>query len=262
MDDRFRGVPGDLPGPVPGLRQDSRLERRYRRLLACYPARYRRVHEDEMLAVLMSGAPDGKHRPGLAEAADLILGALRVWCQPSRGGMAGRRGALALIAAGALLGLLAGIVIAAARPPLSGTDVAIRPDTPGKPFSNLVLERAAQAVRPALARQDRQSQVQISRVSGGVVLISATGANAEHAATAVAHSYIAYLSGQNALSRGGKMHPKLLYVSSVSPRGSEWTDVLDAGGLGALSGGLCGAVIGALGVAALSRRPGRRFRIT
>src|SRR5207302_7906103 len=62
------------------------LERGYRRLLVFYPAAYRRIHEEEMLAVLMTAAPGGKRRPGIAEAADLILGALRVRCQPSRNG--------------------------------------------------------------------------------------------------------------------------------------------------------------------------------
>ena len=47
----------------------DRLERGYRRLLACYPAAWRRAHEQEMLAVLMTAAPEGKPRPGLGEAA-------------------------------------------------------------------------------------------------------------------------------------------------------------------------------------------------
>jgi hypothetical protein len=106
-----------LAGPGPVLTDDSRLERGYRRLLALYPARYRRVHEQEMLAVLMTAAARGQHRPGLAEAADLIIGALRVWCQTLRGGVPGWRGALALIGAGTVLGLLVGILFASASPP-------------------------------------------------------------------------------------------------------------------------------------------------
>jgi len=78
-----RTYPGRLP-PEAG-----RLERGYRRLLVFFPAPYRRVHEEEMLAVLMTAAPGGKRRPGIAEAADLILGALRVRCQPQRDGDAG-----------------------------------------------------------------------------------------------------------------------------------------------------------------------------
>ena len=87
----LRCVLADLPVPAPVLQCVSRippeagsLERGYRRLLFFYPARYRRVHEEEMLAVLVTAAPEGKRRPGIAEAADLIWGALRVRCQPSR----------------------------------------------------------------------------------------------------------------------------------------------------------------------------------
>jgi hypothetical protein len=50
----------------------SALERRYRRLLAWYPAEHRRRYGEEMIGVLMAAAPDGVHRPGLAGAADLI----------------------------------------------------------------------------------------------------------------------------------------------------------------------------------------------
>src|SRR5437762_13514684 len=76
----LRRVLAGLPGQGPVAGQDSRLERAYRRLLVFYPRRYRRVHEEEMLAVLITAAPAGKTRPNLAEAADLILGGLRVRC--------------------------------------------------------------------------------------------------------------------------------------------------------------------------------------
>lgn len=52
------------------------LERRYRRLLKCFPARYRREHEQEILSVLMDGAEEGQRRPGLADAADLVMSAI------------------------------------------------------------------------------------------------------------------------------------------------------------------------------------------
>jgi hypothetical protein len=80
----LRRVLADLPDPG----HTGPLARGYRWLLACYPAWYRRIHEDEMLAVLMADAPPGKQRPGLAEAADLLMGALRIRCQPSRTGEA------------------------------------------------------------------------------------------------------------------------------------------------------------------------------
>src|SRR6202007_219925 len=55
-------------------------------------------HEEEMLAVLMTAAPDGKRWPGMREAADLIWGAVRVRCQPSRSSAEpGWRDALAVV---------------------------------------------------------------------------------------------------------------------------------------------------------------------
>jgi hypothetical protein len=54
------------------------LERRYRRLLALYPRDHRRQHEEEMLGVLLADAHEGQRRPGFAESADLVIGALRI----------------------------------------------------------------------------------------------------------------------------------------------------------------------------------------
>lgn len=59
------------------------LEQGYRRLLACYPRAFRRENEQEILAVLMDSARDGQRRPGLAESADLIRGALRMRLRPA-----------------------------------------------------------------------------------------------------------------------------------------------------------------------------------
>jgi hypothetical protein len=66
-----------MSGPPP-------LERRYRRLLACYPKAFRRDSEDEIIAVLLATAAHGQRRVGLAEAADLLLGALRMHLGLSR----------------------------------------------------------------------------------------------------------------------------------------------------------------------------------
>jgi hypothetical protein len=57
---------------------DSALERRYRRLLAWYPAAFRREREEEILAVLLASAPDGQRRPRLAESFDLIRSAIGI----------------------------------------------------------------------------------------------------------------------------------------------------------------------------------------
>jgi hypothetical protein len=52
------------------------LERRYRRLLACYPAGFRHEHRQEILSVLMAGAEEGQRWPRLAEVADLLRSAI------------------------------------------------------------------------------------------------------------------------------------------------------------------------------------------
>jgi hypothetical protein len=66
------------------LTDQARLERGYRRVLACYPRSFRRESEDEIVAVLMSTASADQRRVGLAEAGDLIRGAVRMRLRPSR----------------------------------------------------------------------------------------------------------------------------------------------------------------------------------
>ncbi len=63
------------------------LERRYGRLLACYPRAFLREHEKEILAVLMAGADESQQRPRLGEAVNLIKHALWMRLGLSRGGI-------------------------------------------------------------------------------------------------------------------------------------------------------------------------------
>ena len=65
------------------MSEPARLERGYRRLLACYPRAYRRENGEEILAVLLACAYDGQQRPGLAASADLIKGAMRMRLWPA-----------------------------------------------------------------------------------------------------------------------------------------------------------------------------------
>jgi hypothetical protein len=58
------------------MNDETPLERRYRRLLKFFPARYRREHEQEILTVLMAGAGDGQQRPTLGDSADLLMSAI------------------------------------------------------------------------------------------------------------------------------------------------------------------------------------------
>jgi hypothetical protein len=67
----------------------DQLERAYGRLLRWYPAGHRARHADEMLGVLMAGAGSGRRRPGLADSADLIGGALRIRLRAATTGSAG-----------------------------------------------------------------------------------------------------------------------------------------------------------------------------
>jgi hypothetical protein len=58
------------------MNDSTKLERRYRRLLALYPRAFRRERAPEMLSVLMAGAGAGQRRPGLAESVDLVSNAM------------------------------------------------------------------------------------------------------------------------------------------------------------------------------------------
>lgn len=66
-----------------GARGD--LERSYRRLLRCYPSRYRARQQEEMLAVLMAGSKPDQARASRAESVDLLAGAARSWVGLSLG---------------------------------------------------------------------------------------------------------------------------------------------------------------------------------
>jgi hypothetical protein len=53
------------------------LERRYRRLLAWFPAEHRTFYAEEMIGVLLASAPDDQSRPGWAETIDIAIAGLR-----------------------------------------------------------------------------------------------------------------------------------------------------------------------------------------
>jgi hypothetical protein len=80
--------------------EQAKLERRYRRLLACYPRAFRRENTEEILAVLLACAQEGQQRPGLAASADLIKGAIHAWLRPAPGRPRNVRVAMRLMYAG------------------------------------------------------------------------------------------------------------------------------------------------------------------
>jgi hypothetical protein len=89
----------------------ARLERGYRRLLAWYPAAFRQESEEEILVVLLDTARDGQRRVGLAEAADLIRGALRMRLRPPGRPPRTLRNAVKLMCLGATVELASLITI-------------------------------------------------------------------------------------------------------------------------------------------------------
>jgi hypothetical protein len=95
------------------MSEQARLERRYRRLLACYPRAFRRENEEEILAVLLACAQEGQQRPGLAASADMIKGAVQVWLRPAPGQPHSVRIAIRLVCAGAVAQLATMLMIVA-----------------------------------------------------------------------------------------------------------------------------------------------------
>lgn len=90
----------------------SALEDRYRRLLRWYPAEHRRVHEEEMLGVLLAAAGPGRSRPPVRDALDLVLGGVGIRLRRASRSFAGEdwRDAAALLSVIAPLFLLADAV--------------------------------------------------------------------------------------------------------------------------------------------------------
>ena len=89
----------------------EKLERGYRRVLACYPRSFLSDSEDEIVAVLLDTADEGQQRVRLAEAADLIRGALRMRLRPASRPPRAVRGAVRLVCVGAVAQLAAAVTI-------------------------------------------------------------------------------------------------------------------------------------------------------
>jgi hypothetical protein len=56
----------------------AQLERAYRRLIEFYPRSFRHENTEEIIAVLLATAREDQRRPSIAEASDLLRGALRM----------------------------------------------------------------------------------------------------------------------------------------------------------------------------------------
>lgn len=109
---------------------DPALERRYRRLLAWYPAAFRREREEEILAVLLASAPDGQRRPRLAESLDVIRSAIGIRVRRISSWLRGQRqaeGLAAFTVAAPVMLLLATILEIAVPYRLGSAAAGVRP---------------------------------------------------------------------------------------------------------------------------------------
>jgi hypothetical protein len=124
--------------------RDPALERRYRRLLAWYPAAFRREQEEEMLAVLLAGARRGQRRPALPESIDLIRSAIGIRARllGSRRPGPGWADGLAVFSVTAPVVLLLATVLEVAVPQIGGLHLLS--------FWPFVVALACQAVIAAL----------------------------------------------------------------------------------------------------------------
>jgi hypothetical protein len=83
------------------------LERRYRRLLRCYPPSHRAFHREEMLGVLLAAARPGQRTPGLRETVNLAACGLAIRVRRIPGWLAADAGQDAL----AVVSLIAPVVV-------------------------------------------------------------------------------------------------------------------------------------------------------
>ena len=72
------------------------LERRYRRLLRCYPPAHRAFHREEMLGVLLDTARPGQRTPGLGQTVNLAACGLAIRVRRIPGWLAAAAGQDAL----------------------------------------------------------------------------------------------------------------------------------------------------------------------
>jgi hypothetical protein len=82
---------GDMPdgGAAQDADRAAALERRYKRLLRCYPPRHRKVHQEEMLGVLLAAARPGQRTPGARETANLVVSGLAIRARRALSWLAG-----------------------------------------------------------------------------------------------------------------------------------------------------------------------------
>jgi hypothetical protein len=107
------GAGGDLPVRDPA--GAAVLERRYRRLLGCYPPDHREFHREEMLGVLLAAARPGQRTPGLGQAVNLAACGLVIRVRRIPGWLAADAGQDALAVVSLIVPAVVFILLALAR---------------------------------------------------------------------------------------------------------------------------------------------------
>jgi len=174
------------------------LERGYRRVLALYPRSFRADSEDEILAVLLATAEEGQTRVGLAEAWDLVRGAVRMRLWPAAPRPRAVRAAVKLMLAGAAAELAAVVTVAMTS---GAVRAAVAARDPANVNAAMVHQVAILAAAPvaigmwlwlawANGRGEDWARM-ISAACFGLLTLSVLGSLSEHAGTYAPASTIA-----------------------------------------------------------------------
>jgi hypothetical protein len=168
------------PAPEPAA-----LERRYRRLLRCYPPSHREAHREEMLGVLLAAARPGQRTPGLGQAVNLAACGLVIRVRRIPGWLAAGAGQDALAVVSLIAPAVVLILLALGRGAMDATAAA------RVPFWTLL------PVLPSLG----ESVVVLAWLA--VVLLGLTGRRRTAAAIASISLTIAWLAVLTASVQGG-----------------------------------------------------------
>ena len=116
------GEGGDMPVRDPA--GAAVLERRYRRLLRCYPPAHREFHREEMLGVLLAAARPGQRAPGLGQAVNLAACGLVIRVRRIPGWLAADAGQDALAVVSLIAPAVVVILLALGRGAMDATAAA------------------------------------------------------------------------------------------------------------------------------------------
>jgi hypothetical protein len=174
------------------------LERAYRRILACYPRSFRAASEDEILAVLLTTAAEGQTRVSLAEAWDLVRGAVRMRLWPAAPRPRTVRAAVKLMLAGAAAELAAVITVVVTSGAVRAAVAARYPADVNAATVHQVVVLAAAPVAIALwlwmAWANGRGEDWARMISGacfGLLTLNVLGSLSQHAASYAPASMIA-----------------------------------------------------------------------